>query len=256
MFFEPMASDSFLPSVKAILARTADPLRTQFQFGHRSLSGVELLDLVTWIEADGVANIRRPVPVPDFPEDRARSGWIWDLYSHERITEFYAEVYGNACVAYDEARATVFSSFAWSMGRAAHGQFAVIADLSYTDSGWGGSRSPGLSGALIPVGMLDDAVLNSGATPYYSANGRAAVTVGLARSTTESWVEEFVRRAHTSNKKVDPSINPFAHGRSSWRSIADHVNHSRPASLMAANWIFDDLKSLDLASGTFPQLDR
>lgn len=254
--FSPIDAQAVLSSAHTLLAGIENPARTRFKFSRHEVGGDEILDLVTWIEHTGVNTLCRPLPTPDFPTEKADGGWVWDLYSDERLMQFYAEAYGNACAAYDEAAATVFSSFGWSMSRGAQGKFAVIADLSFADTGFGGSRTPGICGALVPLERLTEAASSSDEVAYLSSNGRAAITLSPEGSSAESWVEQCVRSLHERDADRSRAVNPFARGWGHWRSIADHTNHSRPASAIAAGWIFDDFKALKLADGTFPQLDR
>ncbi|MHB1800057.1 MAG: NACHT domain-containing protein [Actinomycetes bacterium] len=79
--------------------------------GSPTYSGAELEDLVAWIDATAPADVLSHLPEADVP--RPGGGWVWDVYSPQRLMEFEAEVYGRACEGYDEALAhwcTIFGS--------------------------------------------------------------------------------------------------------------------------------------------------
>jgi hypothetical protein len=253
VLFQPIPADQVLDMAGKLLDLVGPADNSRFQFGGRSVARWEIVDLADWITSSGKANIERPEPVPDIPIEKASSSWVWDLYSDEQLAEFYAEVFGLACDAYDEAVSTVFASFAWSMGNGADGPFSVVADLSF-DDGWAGSRSPGISATKVSTAALTDVAATAKDPVYVSANGRAAISLSGSGPDGDKWITEYFEKGLSSGGAQ--TTNPFARGRSHWRSVANHVTHSRPASLIAASWIFDDLKALKLADGTFPQLDK
>lgn len=251
--FPPIPRDSALATVTNLLQHVGDPAHAVLQVGRGHIRGDMLVNLAAWLAELDDDVIERPVPVPDVDPSQARSSWIWDVYSEPRLQEFYATVLGLACVAYDELAETVFSKFAWSLGTRAEGEFGVIADLSFF-SGWGGTHMPGIASAKVPIRLVEEARLHAGSTALIAPNGRALVTLSPTRTDGPSWVHDFVR-AHTDGIRSSRATNPFSHFGSYSDSIADGTNSNRPASSFAARWVFDDLKALGLAEGTFPQLE-
>jgi hypothetical protein len=99
--------------------------------------------------------------------------------------------------------------------------------------------------------MLTELGSAGSANRIISSNGRALVTLSPDRERGESWVEDFVR-----SRRVARAELAFSRAGNLTTSIADEIGHSRPASSIAASWLFSDLKNLDMADGTFPQLER
>lgn len=254
VFHAPMSRQLLLTEASALLQRTSEPETTLFVIDNRRIPGLELLNLVSTLNVNPHEEFGRLVPPPDFPPEKAESGWIWDIYSDEQLQRFYAETYGHACVAYDEAVSTVFLAFAWAMGTGAEGEFGVIAHLDFHDEGMMGSRSPGITSAVVPLDSLSRALSHSDAPASWSSNRRAVVTLSGTADPTENWVSRYIRLEGQSSKFA--SSNPFARQWSYSTSVADASNHSRPASLMAAGWLWADLQALSLGDGTFPRLER
>ncbi len=84
----------------------------------------------------------------------------------------------------------------------------------------------------------------------WSENGRAVITPapeGVEHETLVSLMET------TLEWLAAQGIEVF--GGYSWTStVARDMSKNRPASDIAARWLHDDLKSLGLSGGTFPQL--
>ncbi|WP_129586619.1 hypothetical protein [Microterricola viridarii] len=250
----PMSRELLLDRASALLQHTPEPETTLFVTGNRRIPGLDLLNLVAVLNASTRKEFGRLVPRPDFPAKKAESTWVWDIYSDEQLQRFYAETFGLACVAYDEAVSTVFLKFAWAMGTGAQGEFGVIAHLDFRGTGLLGARSPGITSAVVPLDALGPALRHSDLPAYWSSNHRAVVTLSGVTESTENWVSRHMRHEHQPGKFA--SSNPFARGSSYSTSVADASSHSRPASQKAANWLWADLQALNLGRGTFPQLDR
>ena len=107
---------------------------------------------------------------------------------------------------------------------------------------------------ILPLEVLQDEIDSWGADFALSANRRAGVA--FASDAAES-DQRFHERARALFDRVGPRLTgngPFRRGPGWSGSIVDGVHHPRPASLIAAKWIWNDLKAFDLADGTFPQL--
>lgn len=179
---------------------------------------------------------------------------VWDLYSPEALMRFTAEAYGSACIAYDEALQTVFSNFAWSFGAGAAGPFGFLLDMAYGNAGIAGDNSPLLTSIRLPLDLLRECT-EQDPTLWVSATGRAAIRlIGDSASSHRGpdRYQPLLGRAAEWAANRDPG--GFWSPGSIGNSIADHMTKARPASDIAAQWIWGDLKRLGLAKGTFPQL--
>jgi hypothetical protein len=212
--------------------------------------------MLDWVKQLGVESIERPLPAADIPPEELRGHWIWDFYSSGQLAHFYAEAYGRACTAYDEAVSTLFAKFDWSLGHRGAGEFGVVIDLRHSKSAGTTLPTPGVSGAILPTELMDEAIKFSGAPSIWSANRRAAIVVSESEPASPDWVRRFVEMQYELAMTGPRADNPFANGWSTWRSVADDIGKTRPSSDIAARWLFADLKNLDLGTGTFPMLDN
>jgi hypothetical protein len=218
--------------------------------GSAIYSGGELEDLVSWIDATRSVEVVSHLPEQDVP--RPASGWVWDFYSPKRLMEFEVEVYGRACEAYDEARAHSFSRLGWSMPSSALAPFGVALEVRFADaSQCGGFPSPRLTMMRVPMELMTAiAAAESGAV--WSVSRRAVIT----RPTRDQELD------HDRHLAVDETIRSWlaqknggpAGGLGLTSTGADDMSKVRPASNVAAQWLWNDLKFLGLGSGTFPQL--
>jgi len=179
---------------------------------------------------------------------------VWDLYSPEALMRFIAEAYGSACIAYDEALQTVFSNFAWSFGAGAAGPFGFLLDMAYGNAGIAGGNSPLLTSIRLPLDLLRECTEQDPALSV-SPTGRAAIRLigdsGSSHRGPDRYQPLLGRAAEwAANRDPGGFWSPGWIG----NSIADHMTKARPASDIAAQWIWGDLKLLGLAKGTFPQL--
>ena len=118
--FAPLDRHQVASVVHDFLSQWDEPLNVRWSRNGSWIHGTNLVDLAAWLDSLDGDLIHRPLPAPD---QDPPGGWVWSLYSDERLQEFTAEAYGQACVAYDEARATTFSAFSWSMGMGTPGEF-------------------------------------------------------------------------------------------------------------------------------------
>jgi hypothetical protein len=213
-----------------------------------SYSGAELEDLVARIAATGLVQVVSPLPEGDVLHPT--SGWVWDFYSPQRLMEFEVEVYGNACEAYDEAMAHSFARLGWSMPSSALAPFGVILEIEF-ERGVRLGNIPGLTAMRVPMALMPQLV-PSGQKAIWSASKRAVVTQTTSERG-QDWERHSETVARIRSWLADHNREPI--GALGWTSTgADDMSKVRPASSMAAHWLWDDLKSLGLGSGTFPQL--
>ncbi len=216
--------------------------------GSGTYSGAELEDLVSWIDATAAVQVGWHLPEEDVPHPAG--GWVWDFYSPQRLMEFEVEVYGRACEAYDEALAHSFARLGWSMPTSAFAPFGVILEVRYDGAARRGAE-PGLTVMRVPMALMPQ-IVPSGPEAIWSASGRAVVTQtkretaadrerhSATLETTRSWLAE-------QNREPISGLG--------WMNTGAHdMRNVRPASSVAASWLWNDLKSLGLGTGTFPQL--
>jgi hypothetical protein len=227
-----------------------DILHARFVIDGKSLVGVQIADLRSWLESQTFTHFERPLPTPDKGFAPGSSGsWIWDIFSTEQLVRFTSEVYGNACQVYDDMADTWFASFGWSLGKNACRPFGVLGKVK-TQSGRIGN-APGLEYVELPMDILGEEIRNR-TDLTVSSNGRAAIHLSDNDDHQEWWElpEGWTRIRHWADRHHIES--PF--WGLSWSSTVIECTHDRPASLQAATWMWNDLKQLNLTSGTFPQL--
>jgi len=216
--------------------------------GSATYSGAELEDLVSWIDATAAVQVGWHLPKKDVPHPAG--GWVWDFYSPQRLMEFEVEVYGRACEAYDEALAHSFSRLGWSMPSSAFAPFGVILEVRY-DGAAGRGVAPGLTVMRVPMTLMPQ-IAPSGPEAVWSASGRAVITqtkreMAADRERHSATLETI--RSWLAEQNREP-ISDLG-----WTNTGAHdMRNVRPASSVAARWLWDDLKSLGLGIGTFPQL--
>ncbi len=216
--------------------------------GSATYSGAELEDLVAWIDATAPVQVVSHLPQQDVPHPAG--GWVWDSYSPQRLMEFEVEVYGRGCKGYDEALAYSFARLGWSMPGSAFAPFGVVLELAYDDAARRGT-APGLTAMRVPMALMPQ-FAPSGPEAVWSASGRAVIIrtrreraadserYSLSLETVRSWLAEQNRE-------------PI--GGLGWtNTVASDMSNVRPASSVAAHWLWNDLQRLGLAAGTFPQL--
>ncbi|MEW1962749.1 hypothetical protein AB0269_09840 [Microbacterium sp. NPDC077644] len=251
MFFKPLDRLSIAKRVGELLGIVEDPEHTRFVLDGGEVEGRDLIDLAEWIESIEDAAIQRPLPAPD---QDLQTGWVWSAYSDEGLLKFVAEAYGQACLAYDEARSAAFSDFAWSMGTARPAEFGVVAVVEPPDLGDGWTGAPGLTMAVVPLHIVVAETRRFGSASRLSSNGRALT---VARTETglpdgrEAEHDYFVDLIH---KIPLDELGPFG-SRSIVTERIDFTSHSRPATEIALRWIWSDLESVKLAHGTRPRIN-
>lgn len=216
--------------------------------GRTAYPGAEFADLIAWIDASGSAQVLSSLPERDVLN--SPGGFIWDQYSPQRLMEFEAEVYGQACEAYDEAMAHSFARLGWSMPSSAFAPFGVILELNF-DKGVRIGNIPALTVMRVPMTLMPQ-VAPSGDEVIWSAGGRSVAT------TTQGKQADDHRRHFATLEMIRSWLaqeNRGPSGGLGWSSSgADDMSKVRPVSNVAAQWLWNDLKSLGLGDGTSPQL--
>lgn len=216
--------------------------------GSATLSGVELEQLISWIDTTSPAQISWQLPEADIKSPRGRL--IWDLYSPQRLVEFELEVYSRACEAYDEALAHAFSGLGWSMPSSVLAPFGVI--LEVQSEAEGPRHVRGLTVMRAPLAMMN-AITASGHEIKWSSSRRAAVT-RITRAPSEDRERHWATLETISTWLAQQNREAF--GGLGWTVAgADDMTNVRPASNLAVNWLWSDLKNIGLGDGTFPRVE-
>jgi hypothetical protein len=250
----PLDREATMGVLEDMLTRAGSDIhRARFAINGRTVGGLQVADLHSWLESQTFTYFERPVPTPDkgFAPGPG-GGYVWDVYSNEHLVRFTSEVHGNACQAYDDMADTWFASFGWSLGMNACRPFGVLGKIRFLESGRLG-HEPVLDYVEVPMDILSGEIRNR-ADLAVSTNGRAAIGLSDDDERVEWWElpERWTRlRDWADNHRIE---SPFwSLGGAS--TIIECV-HDRPASLQAAHWMWNDLKRLNLTSGTFPQLNK
>jgi hypothetical protein len=246
LFHSELPADKVRSRAAELLARIGGRLDRIVQLSSYRVVGFELQDLIDWIDSTGATEIKSPLPAPDVTTPR--SNWVWDAYSPERLREFEAEVYGRACEAYDEALTHTFSRLGWSMPSSALHPFGVILKLEYNSGGLS-DPTPGLTAIRVPMPLISQ-LAPTGPGVTWATTGRAVISQA-PNGSSDDWHLATLRTIATwlanQNKESSSAVG--------WlETVADDMAKRRPSASVAAHWIWDDLKSLGLGSGTFPLL--
>lgn len=249
LFRDPIDAEEVHHSLTENLGRIADPENARFTFRNSiDYRGQELTAFRSWIEATGATEIVSPTPAPDAA--RPKSGWIWDFYTSEGLANFEVEAFGLGCEAYDDAAARYFSRFAWAMASAVKSPFGVALDIDFDvppDSHGG----PGIWMIRAPMAILKD-VAQITAESRWSSNGRAVITPRTREQASERDFWAFADAHYTRwlagrDAAFESSVNLSAFGSS-------NVGDARPASAVAADWLWSDLTALGLGTGRRPEI--
>lgn len=244
VLFEPLERLRVIERCEQFLEVVDDPRYASFSSGSARIPGAEVAELLDWLTDQVFDTLKRPVPTPDRGLRDSR-GWISDLYSPEQMVRFCAETYGLACQAYEEMADTVLSTFGWSLGMNACRPVGVLGVVEYRQQLGGDGAS--LHFTELPLELLRGAAASRHGL-VWSANGRAAVSLGERPALDTDYFDSL---REWSSHHVESPFWSLSTG-----SSVIHVGHERPASEIAAKWIWRDLKRLSLGRGTFPRLER
>jgi hypothetical protein len=245
LFRQPIPADD--------IRRSAEELLNLIDLdGYGLLNGdrfgaVELDAMVRWLDDTGAAELLCPVPAPDALSRRSR---IWGMFSEEGLKRFEVEVYARACIAYEEAMANTFSTLGWSMQTSALQPMGVLLGLYYIDGP--GGRSPRVTVIRVPVPLMPE-LAAVGPDVVWSATGRAVIDREPDDDQNGSWQRHYPTLQRIQDWLAQSDSE--APNSVSWSSTrADDMMKTRPSVAIAARWLSDDLKSLGLVKGTFPQV--
>lgn len=217
--------------------------------GSATYSGAEVEDLVSWIDASAPAHVVSYLPEKDMPDPAG--GWVWNFYSPQRLLELEVEVYGRACEAYDEAVAHTFVRLGWSMPSSALAPFGVVLEVRHDGAAQSGD-TPALTEMRVPMALIAE-IAPSGPGTTWSASGRAVATPQPRRERAADPERHSATLESIRTWLAEQNREPI--GGLGWTErIADDMSKARPASSVAASWLWHDLESLGLGAGTFPQL--
>jgi len=213
-----------------------------------SYSGAELEDLVSWVDSTAPVYVVSHLPEKDV--SHPTGGWVWDVYSPNGLMEFEVEVYGRACEAYDEALAHSFAKLGWSMPSSAFMPFGIHLEVRFDGADRPGAI-PTLTAMRAPMALMAE-IVPSDAEAIWSSSGRAVATHANSDGATD-WERHSATLETIRSWLGERNQEPI--GGLGWTErIADDMSKVRPASSVAAVWLWDDLKRLGLGTGTFPQL--
>jgi hypothetical protein len=214
----------------------------------REYAHQELVDLAAWIESSGVKEIRSLTPGHDL-EHGQEGGPICRLYSRQALMSFEAEVHSLGCDAYDEAIEYHFQRLSWAMAGTARSPFGVAlliadppAELVHTGNS--------LSSVRVPLSILEE-VAQPTAHSVWGSSKRAVITpVPYDR---QAGMELRLRADTLYREWLNGRDATFAGGISLTEFGATNLGEVRPASSVAADWLWNDLRRLGLANGTPPK---
>jgi hypothetical protein len=234
-------------NVFAAIGHDADAV---LDFDGLECSAARLEELIAYCDAPGTTHVPSHLPDRDLAPSTGR--FIWDPYSAGRLMEFEAEVYGRACEAYDEALAHTFSSLDWSMSSSAFAPFGVLLELKFDDDGAKlAGAPPGLTVMRMPTAVMPGLVPD-GPDVVWSTNGRAVIKQdhsSPAPDLARHYKTLEIVRAWLAERDIEPL------GGLGWMQTgADDMRQARPASNIAAHWLWNDLKDVGLGEGSFPQV--
>lgn len=212
--------------------------------------GAEVDDLLRWIDAARVDQVSSHLPEPDMKES-SNAAWVWDFYSPRRLIEFEVEVYGRACEAYDDVMTHSFACLGWSMPSSTLAPFGVILEVRQHDRSGSYANQPGLTAMRVPMTLMPR-IAPTGPDVIWSDSGRAVAAIAEDDEAT-GWERHSATgdaiRSWLTQQNREPS------GGISWTVTgADDMANVRPASGIAADWLWEDLQNLGLGTGASPRL--
>ncbi|QHC16583.1 hypothetical protein GR131_14575 [Streptomyces sp. GF20] len=203
-----------------------------YRFGRRDVTRLDLLLIREWLSRQTESVLTPPWPAADV--SRPPSGWVWNFYTPERLLELTRHVYSRALDAYSEMSRTLFSRFGFTLGHATLMPATLKGQLRMGE-GNGFSDGPVLEYSLIPLAD-SEAIENIVDITLASSNGPRFFQEDDINSA-------YFRRYYLDN----PERAPF-----SWHGVTStalHIWESRPATRIAFQWLWADLKALGWVTG-------
>jgi len=243
--------DAAAPLLDLVEREALDVDHTTLKLGRHTVELHVVSTLVQRLRATGDASVTRPSPSPDALHGGEFTSWPLEQYTSEGLLRFHAEVLSQACQAYEEAAASVMGNFAWSLSTASSSPLGAVAEVTYSEERFGDFRSFVLTYALVPRSAVQALRANGDDHVTISEDGRVIVRLGTPTNRFgSSWVDGLVDHARPSSTAV--AFQQLV----THRTIEDFTRHARPASELAASWIWSDLSSLGLTTGTGPRFER
>lgn len=214
-----------------------------FTFGNKTLTATQLRAMKEQLSSMEGDSVRRPWP----GRDAALGGWVWSGYTPERLLTLTREVYSGAIQAYREITSAMFPRFGDALGTLALMPVALRGTLDprVQNDDWSGC--PVLEYVFDPLG-----------TPTHDGTrqGESAVEIELATPESPSlrWAADRETDPHYLRYRSYLAANPNV------AAFAKHVRRGsvlrlwgpRPATLIALQWLWDDLKDLGWAKSQGP----
>jgi hypothetical protein len=233
---EPRDEAALLDAIRKILDGVSAPERTLFRLEGASVPGGELLQLQRHLEAGGKAYMSDIWPGPDLKD--WTSGWVWGNYSTNRMLERVKAVYGGAMDAYQELHSSLFANFGLTLSHAALLPGRVVGEFRY-EPGEDLDRAPSLAYSIHPETRGPDGA------------GGERVEVTCVEELTWSIPDD----GYFSNRMSDFDNRPEAalFGRVFYSHVALDIFGSRPATMLALEWLRDDLEKIGWLSHSGPK---
>lgn len=235
-----MYKADLIEQLEELFAFPAFDISTRVVLSRRhELSGGDCLRLHELLSADHASAIERPWPRPD---QEFQGTYVDDWYSEGTLLSLTAQVYGAACSIYERLASTVFSTFGWSLALGASGHFVVVGELRKTNG------QQGVDYSVAP--SFESAAGEHPAIEEWTSepSGRAFIR---RRDGDERDVRWWARTEHPEVAALRQQL-PFV-GFYSGSSVLK-VFSDRPASAIAADWLWRDLTHLGLVGGAGPSL--
>ncbi|MFJ4517325.1 NACHT domain-containing protein [Streptomyces sp. NPDC088816] len=214
-------------NVKAVAGSVDD---FAINFSGKQVTRLDLALLREYLSSQEIDRVAPLWPKLDIPQPQG--GWVWDFYSPERLTELVSAVYGGALKAYLEISQNMFSRFGHSLGHAAVMPAKLTGKVFVSSER---RAHPVLSYRFFPNPNVD-----------FAEN---SVDIMLAEEHVERapWEDLSYRKQLDRYFLDNPDRSAFPIY--SWSQTAFDVWGTRPATKIAAGWIWRDLSTL----GWLPQ---
>lgn len=248
LFHEPLSAASVRAEADRVFQLVNHDTSTHIAFNGTTFSGDELKALLDTVAEEDATFVESYLPTRD--ESNPVGSWVWNLFTPRRLIEFEVEVYGRACLAFDEALEHALSRFDWSLPSTDLSPFGILMEVRF-DRENTFRDVPLMTVWRVPLDTLSECV-PPGVEAIWSSCRRAVAFCALVDTPPQEERHEAIYeivQTWINAHHVEP-MGGFGYSQSG----TDDMVKVRPASDVAANWIYSDLKSLGLGEGTFPTL--
>jgi hypothetical protein len=227
----PVEVREVLAAIHDKLARVPqDAVSVRFGFtGLGALSDRELRQLAADLEQSGLTSIEAPWEPPDLPRGVGGGRWVWSDYSPAALLRRTQQVYRGALEAYTELVDQYFPTWRPTLSMAAWMPLCLQGTLEPA-TGDAYDDAPGLTWSVVP--------LEPG-----SAN-RIKIELGEPKRIWPDWdaFSAWNRSRHEALQRWRPEVLPYV------RFVQEEgileIFGSRPATLLAYEWLSEDLHHL------------